>query len=60
MLQLLGRAETTQSYILQGETDGWVEITLSKDEQSRPIVFRRHLREEKSDWKVDGAYRTVF
>lgn len=55
-MQLLGRADVMAEFVLQGEAEGWVEITLSKDDEGRPIVFRRQLRakDNGSDWRIDG------
>lgn len=54
--QLLGRADNMSEFVLQGESEGWVEITLSRDNDGRSIAIRRHLRtrDNHSDWKIDG------
>lgn len=54
--QLLGRADTMSDFVLQGEAEGWIEITLSRDDNGRPITFRRQIRtrDNHSDWKIDG------
>ena len=60
-MQVLGRADKMSDFVLQGEAEGWIEITLSKDDTGRPITFRRHIRtrDESSDWKIDGAFLLV-
>ncbi|KAK9813986.1 hypothetical protein WJX73_007994 [Symbiochloris irregularis] len=54
--KLLGRADTMSDFVLQGEAEGWIEITLSRDDNGRPITFRRQIRtrDNHSDWKIDG------
>ena len=55
-MQLLGRSEIVKDYIKHGETEAWVEITLSADDHGKPVTFRRHMKPTSgsSEWKLDS------
>ena len=56
-LQLLGRADNVRDFVRRGENEGWVEITLSSGNRSRPVVINRKLKasENSSEWRINGA-----
>ena len=58
-MQLLGRSEIVKDYIKHGETEAWVEITLSADDTGKPATFRRHMKSTSgsSEWKLDSEPR---
>jgi hypothetical protein len=57
----MGRATDLKSYVKQGKEVAWTEIQVRAPIGKKDyVIWRKFTREEKTEWKLNGASRSAM